>query len=524
MKRLLNITLLLLIFCSGTVKAQDSLFFYKSGDIIYGTSKYAIDSVTFISPASYLNTRTNAVLNAIASNADLAKFAQMIQIAGYERKIDNVTIWAPVNSSLSQIDLSDTMLVRRTVSNHISNLKTNTWFYGDSLTVTMLSNKHYSLKNASGNYLLAGNLILNPNMYVANSIIQVIDKPLNYRQNIWEYITQGTGHDSMKAYFNSHIKTTGTSTTNDLLNQLSFINSEDTLSTAIIPSDDAWKDAYDKLYPYCAAPYDSLKDSQDEATKFAIIHNNFFQGKLNATTDSIFTATSGYQLKSPVTMLEGAQTQELTNGNCFNVTQQQMSNPGYWDKTIRIEAENAMYGRRIVNFTPAININLNARFDVSAGKYLVLTNNTTNNALTTRAEFPIPNTLSTKYNVYCVFVPGIAVDTADYKPYKVKFYVSYLDNKNSSGISAPGGYQVTMKAVTAVNVPGTTAAVFTTDGVTVQKMLVLKDFQLPFCNLYISNKSKINFSLFVQNAATVAETANYNRNLRIDCIILEPVQ
>ena len=50
MKRLLYIILLLLIFCSGAVKAQDSLFFYKSGTIIYGTPKYLIDSVTFLAP------------------------------------------------------------------------------------------------------------------------------------------------------------------------------------------------------------------------------------------------------------------------------------------------------------------------------------------------------------------------------------------------------------------------------------------------------------------------------------------
>lgn len=525
MKRLLYIILLLLIFCSGAVKAQDSLFFYKSGTIIYGTPKYLIDSVTFLAPDYYPNSRSNEVLNNLMSNANLTKFAKMIQIARFEKKLDDVTIWAPVNSALSQVDLSDTVLVKRIVTNHISNSKISTTFNGDSLMITMLSNKHYLLKRTLGNCSLDGNKILTQNVYVSKSIIHIIDNPLIYKLNIWEYITQGIGHDLMKAYFNSHTKaTTGTSTTNDLLDQMSFINSEDTLSSVIIPSDDAWKDAYSKLYPYCVAPFDSLKDSQDEATKFAIIKNNFFPGKLNAlTTDSVFTATSGYQLKSPATILEGAQTRELSNGNCFNVDLQRMYNPEYWNKTIRIEAENAMYGRNVTNFSPATRINSNAGFDISAGKYLILTNNTISNTSIARVEFLIPNTLSTKYNVYCVFVPGTAVDTADHKPYKVKFYVSYLDNKNSSGTSAPGGYQVTMKAVSATNTLGT-SAVFTTDGATVQKMLVLKDFQLPFCNLYMSNKSKINFSLSVVNATKLSETANYNRDIRIDCIILEPVQ
>jgi len=463
------------------------------------------------------------------SNADLTKFAQMIQIARFEKKLDDVTIWAPVNSSLSQVELSDTVLVKRIVTNHIANSKISTTFNGDSLMVTMLSNKHYLLNKTLGNCLLDGNTIQTPNVYVANSIIHIMNKPLAYKMNIWEYITQGTGHDLMKVYFNSHTKvSTGTSTTNDLLNQLSYINSEDTLSSVIIPSDDAWKDAYTKLHPYCAAPYDSLKDSQDEATKFAIIHNNFFQGKLNAlTTDSVFTATSGYELKSPASMLEGAQTQELTNGNCFNVNQLKMYNLEYWNKEIRIEAENTGYGLKTQNYTRTIGWYSDGVFNISDKKYLKLTPTAAATAAT--VEFPIPNTLSTKYNVYCVFVPGTVDNSNNHKPYKVRFSLSYLDNKNGPGTAIPAGYQVTRATVDANNniqAPSVASNVFITDGATVQKMLVVKNLQLPFCNLYMSNKSPIKFSLFVENAvgSTAPELLNYSKTTRIDCIILEPVQ
>jgi hypothetical protein len=533
MKRVMYLTLLLSVIFTG-VKAQDSLFFYKSGNIIYKESGSLVDSVTFLAPDYYGNCRSNNVLNTLKSTPDLTKFAQMIQIAGYENKLDDATIWAPVNSALSQIDLSDVDLVIRIVRNQISKSKLSITLLEDSLKVTMLNNKHYVLKKAQDNYSLDGNQVLTPNVYTAASVIHVLQSYVSIKPNLWEYITQGTGHDLMKTFVNGYNITTfdsiaGTyTTTNDLLDQVLFADNEDSLCTAIIPTDDAWNDAYTKLYPYCAAPTGGTIDNHDYATRFAIIRNNFFRGKLNSiTADSVYTASSGYQLKSPATMLEGAQNQEVSNGNCITVNQLKMYNPEYWNKEIRIEAENAIYGTKVTNFNADITSCTNGNFNISNNKYLILNNTSTNNLIYANVEFPIPNTLSTKYNVYCVFVPGAAVDTSDHKPYKVRFYLSYLDNKNSSGTSIPTGFQVTKATVdanNAIQLPTIASHVFITDGATVQKMLVVKDLQLPFCNLYMSTKSTIKFSLFIESAAKTTETTIYNRNIRIDCIILEPVQ
>jgi len=534
MKRVLYLTLLMSLFCSGLTKAQDSLFFYKSGDLIYKESGYNVDSVTFLAPDYYGNCRSNIVLNTLMSTPELTKFAQMIQIAGFNNKLDDATIWAPVNSALSQIDLSNVDLVKKIVSNHITKSVISTSSFGDSLKLTMLNKKHFIFKKVSGNYTLDGNIILTSNIYSARSVIHTLNGYIPYKLNMWEYLTQGTGHDLLKAYINEHTITTHDSiigtytTTNDLFNQLTFTNNEDSLSSAIIPTDEARNDAYSKLYPYCAAPYNSLRDAQDDATKFAIIQNNFFLGKLNTvTTDSVYKATSGYQLKYPTSMLDGAQTQEMSNGNCFNVNLLKMYNPEYWNKEIRIEAENLSYGLKTQYFSAIITPYSNDVFYISDKNFLTLNNTSTNNLVITNVEFPIPNTLSTKYNVYCVFVPGVVVDTADHRPNKVKFYLSYLDNKNASGTAIPGGYQVTKATVDANNniqVPTKASNIFTTDGKTVQKMLVVKDLQLPFCNLYMNNKSIIRFSLFVENAAKTTEKTTYNRDIRIDCIILEPVQ
>jgi len=529
MKKVFYITLLFSVFCFGVTKAQDSLFFYKSGDIIYKEAGSMIDSVAFVAPDYYEINRSNIVFDDLKSNSELTRFAQMIQIAGYVKKLDNTTIWAPINSALSQINLSDTALVRQIVTNHIAKSKISTAQIGDSQKIIMLNNKRLFFTKSLNNYFFDGNAVLTSNIYSFNSIIHIINGYAPFKPNIWDYITQGTGHDLMKAYVNAHTnKTFDSPTGNTILDQLPFANNEDSLYSAIIPSDEAWTDAYTKLYPYCVVPDDSLSNSHDEATKFAIIHNNFFKGKLNAvTTDSVFTATSGYKLKSPATILAGAQTNELTNGNCFNVNQLKMYNPEYRNNEIRIEAENTGYGLKTQYYSSTITTYTDGVFNISDKKYLKLTPSSSLN--TAYVEFPIPNTLATKYNVYCVFVPGTAVNPNDHKPYKVRFSLSYLDNKNATGTAIPTGYQVTRATVDANNniqAPSVASNIFITDGATVQKMLVVKNLQLPFCNLYMSNISPIKFSLFVENAvgSTASELVNYSKTPRIDCIILEPVQ
>jgi hypothetical protein len=50
MKRLLQLLILFIVFSIGVTKAQDSLYFYKTGNIVYRESTSQIDSTTFLSP------------------------------------------------------------------------------------------------------------------------------------------------------------------------------------------------------------------------------------------------------------------------------------------------------------------------------------------------------------------------------------------------------------------------------------------------------------------------------------------
>ncbi|MDP4270796.1 MAG: fasciclin domain-containing protein [Bacteroidota bacterium] len=525
-----SLFLLLFLFtgvCINTIKAQDSLFFYKSGKIIYRTTVYSVDSLTYFSPKDYSTSRSNLVFENIRSNPQLSLFARMIQIAGYENKLDSVTVWAPMDNALSEINLSDTALVKRVVNNHIAKTKIWSTYPYSAMMVNMLNSKRYVFATSPG-YSMGGYTISTPNIFVASSVVHVLNGYLPYTKNIWEYIMQEPGHDLLKAYINSHNKTvtnssTGvTTTTNDLADLLSFTNNESLTYSVLVPSDEAWTDAYNKLLPYCASP-----DNQGDAAKLAIIHNNFFKGRINTASDSIYTSTSGYKLNTPKTMLDGTQATNVSNGNIINVSHLKMYDPEYWNKTIKVEAQSVAYLDSLrSNYSSTITNYL----DGNSTPYVTYVPTTISSIAVLYARFPIPNTLSTKYNIYCNFVPSTVNDTTDKRPYKVKFYLTYIDANGTLVKNA--GFDINRQLTTT----SSQIASFTTNGVAPTRMLVAQNFEFPYSNIVCgfpasgtsaSNPlGKVNVFLKVQNAAssTVADRLTYNRTIRIDSIILEPVQ
>jgi hypothetical protein len=163
---------------------------------------------------------------------------------------------------------------------------------------------------------------------------------------------------------------------------------------------------------------------------------------------------------------------------------------------------------------------LGSTYNISKNQYLVCEPTTVSKTTQNSVTFPIPNTLSGKYNIYCVLVPSSIVTSTDFRQNKVRFSLSYLNN---------AGVQVTNAAITATNgistVNGAIGAIFTTDAFAITKMFVTQ-FSFPYCNLFTTKSaiSDITVKLKVENATVITETVNYDRTLRIDYIILEPVQ
>jgi len=491
----------------------------------------------------------------IHSRPDFARFDSMLHRTGYDSILNQsqtFTVWVPLDSTLVNVNLNDSVAIRRIVENHITKYSHPTVeIHNANKVMTMINKKLLTFGMTNGKLSLDGNIIVEPDHAMKNGIIHVINKFVPYKTNFWEFLNEATGIDEFKSYINS-LTTKELNTnlsynngvfvdsvfkyTNKVTDNLAALSNEDSIYTALFPTNTAWNEAYSRISPYFNSlpdkklPNDSGAIYQDKITKWTLVRDVFFRGNLRVPVGvPSLLSTYGTEFVSPDRLFSGSQSHEMSNGTCYKTDLLNYTATETWNKKIVIEAESSYYGRTFSNYAGSNVSSIGTGLNISDGYYLNMTPTTSSSLSTLFVQFPMPNTLSTKYNLYCVFVPTVITDTLDHRPYKVKFYINYVDNKNLSGTLVPSGFPV-VKATVDVNntlqLPSKTSNTFITDGKTVQKMLVVKNLSLPFCNIFQNSKSPINFSLIVQNATgtTKAETDNYNRNVRIDCIILEPVQ
>jgi len=480
----------------------------------------------------------------IQSQAELSTFTKMLKSTGYDsvlNKSQTFTIWAPNNQALVNVDLTDTALVRKIVKNHITRFSRPS---SGVITkkVLMLDNKLIVFALGTTGYTFGVKAIVKSDVATTNGIIYILSDYAPYKMNIWEFINNASGIDSLRGYLNSltvnQIDTAASykdgifistvyKQTNKALTYLGNFKSEDSLYTAILPDNTAWVEAYARILPY----YNTLsKDggvpAQIANTKWTLIQDLFFKGKqtLPIVQDTLYS-TYGHAFFNPNRLFAGAQSTEMSNGISYLTSQLQNSATDSWFKEIRIEAESTRYGRTTSNYTATSVTSIGTGYTISKGYYLRLDPTTSSSISKLFVNFPIPNTLSAKYDIYCVFVPTSIVDTTDKRPNKVRFYLSYV---NSAGV------QVTNASIDAnhqVQLPSKASAIFTTTpSGKPEMMLVTSGFQFSYSNLvgsadYISGLLST-VAVKVENAAGVSsvELAGFNRTLRIDCIILKPVQ
>jgi uncharacterized surface protein with fasciclin (FAS1) repeats len=482
----------------------------------------------------------------IKNQSDLTIFTKMLKTTGYDSiisKAGTFTVWVPNDDALKNItteQLSDTTFVLQIVRNHITRFSYTTSGVM-SKTIRMMDNKLFVLAKEPDGYSFGGKKIIQTesNIATSNGIVYVMGDYLPYRLNLWEYIHNTKGLESLRTYIDSLTTLTIDSlasyknnnlvsyvykSTNKALNNLGALNTEDSIYTTILPNNAAWEEAYNRIYPfYNTSENDGGVKTQISNVKWTLIKDLVFRGRIIPPTglDSLFSTYQRNGFVNPDRLFQNSQQVELSNGLGYVSDQLKSTDRDSWYKEIKIEAEDPFYGgRKVVNYSTSIESSIGTGFIVSKGYYLNLTPTGTNTIA--NVTFKLPNTLSAKYDIYCVFIPTSILDTANRKPSKVKFTLGY---KNSDGIQA-AGY---IDANNLVQSKPTLGAVFTTNPLLTQPepMLVASGFQFPFTNL-IDPKDpnpavSTTVSLKIDNAALPSD-ATANRSLLIDCIILKPVQ
>ena len=147
-------------------------------------------------------------------------------------------------------------------------------------------------------------------------------------------------------------------------------------------------------------------------------------------------------------------------------------------------------------------------FNISGGYFLNCKPTSTSSLIPLYVNVPIPNVFSMKYNVYVVFVPTVISDTTDKRPYKINFYLSTNANATSPMYTQLG------------------ASNQLTNATSITKLLVASNYEFTNSNIVHDPNSTSKITIRVRNMGGVSTTElkNYNRNMRIDYILLQPVE
>jgi uncharacterized surface protein with fasciclin (FAS1) repeats len=476
---------------------------------------------------------TVMLANYIHMQPDLSTFYKMLTLTGYDTILNQsqtYTVWAPTNDALQNVDLTDTKSVLDIVKNHIARFSISTSnVYSQPEYVKMLNGKliQFSLDNSG--YQFGGCALTSSDMLVANGILHVISSYEPFLANIWEYINRTPGLDSMNAYLKSQVKkvfypdasielyvdSLGNRIydsvfieTNVFLNKIGHINTEDSIYTAILPNNTAWNEAYDRIKNYYVSAHATkAAQIQRENTMYSLVKDLVFRGRISSpsSNDSV-VSTTGNVFLQPSYLFNAAST-KVSNGLVYVSNALQYKATDSWHKTIRIEAESTD-GRSNTNSNIYTRYSYGSGLSVSNKTYILVDPTVANSSVSkVNVIFTIPGTLSAKYNIYCVFVPTSIVTPTDLRPYKPLFFISYVHNVNGQPVYSRDALTVT-NSITNPN--------------TITKMLIAKNFQFPYSHVDSDEKSSEVVTIQVQNNVA-KESTLYSRQMRIDCILLEPV-
>ncbi|MBN2765682.1 MAG: fasciclin domain-containing protein [Paludibacteraceae bacterium] len=482
----------------------------------------------------------------IKSKSEFSIFADMIQLSGFDKVLSSsqtYTVWVPNNKALQNFNLADTVAVTNIVKNHITRFLYSSAGL-DFVPVNMLSKKIINFERHNNAFVFGSSKLVSDEVLAKNGIIHILDTFVPYSYNVWEFIGRTPGLDSLRAFlyaqseyvfdeeasieigtneFNQAIYDSVITFSNPILDKIGALYLEDSLYAAILPDNNAWNLIYNKVKQnFRVLPEAGGEALQKLYTQQAIVEDLVFRLpdlKTDITLADSLMATSGSVFKPSEYLFVNAKKHELSNGIAYVTDSLRFKASDAWQKNIRVEAETSEYGRTYDYSNLYLRSGAGSGFEVSKNRYLMVecTSPMTPGAVT----FPIPNTLAGKYRIYCVFVPSNIVLASDtLRKYKVQFNVSYVSNSGKPVLNA--AVSSTNKIITTA---GAKAADFQTLPAEVTKMFVT-EIDLSYCNILTkeSTNSDITVKLKVSSSAKVTETVRFDRSMRIDYIVLEPVE
>ena len=442
----------------------------------------------------------------ILQNPQLSDFADLVRQAGFNDELDGThfyTVWAPLNgtydaAALRQKDNEE--LLYQFVKSHVAEYNHNASGQVEE-RIHALNAKSFSFLG-SGNYtyggiglqqsniaskngtlhLLNGAAQFYPNVYENLWIAQDIDSAAQYFKK-YEYVTldlvnsvPGPTIDGIMTYIDSVMVTTNTLVSNTLRAK---IENEDSSYTMLVPNNNAWNEAYNRIKPYFnylpttvsqdiasnTAPttgptkevkIDNIK-LRDSLTYYHMTRNLVYSNTSRynqwmidesaAKSDTLYTTTRR-KLSNPDDILGSVVSKQVMSNGQFLIVDSLAMHPwetycpsllishynqahDSWngsDQTVNISALKSDYDEISVS-----NGEKNFTY-YTEGRLSYLWSRPITSRGQPQVVFYLPGVLSTTYHFYCIMMPTNAAKgdtTAVDKPNNVNFALSYCTDKGA---------------------------------------------------------------------------------------------
>ena len=522
---------------------------------------------------SLLDSQHASLWQNIAQNENLSQFASLLKLTGYDEVLNasqTYTVWAPVNGSFDYealTSLSNDRLQKEFVENHIARNNYPASGAVDQRVYTL--NEKLMFFSGSGSYAIQGVSVDKANLATGNGTIHMLKGKIPFVQNIYESLNSYEYPiDSISTFFHSYDvrklneqKSVQGPTLNGEITYLdsifdehndlfsryfAYINREDSNYSMIVPTNEAWnraKATIGKYFNYVPSfefmentstterkkvdvKIRDVKYLKDSIVNQMLTENLFFNNNLydnrkldapdaatNFHCDSLYsTGMVKIYSEDAARLLENTRRLEKSNG-CVWLTDDslRMRTWTFWNPEIRLQAENNSMVASSVNvynnepqriYVAPGTQNPEVKGRISQDSYLdvVPAAQSTNPGVV----FYLPEVRSTTYSIYMVTVPANITNPKNAtKPYRFSVTMGYAD--------ALGRNQDNDRSWLAVST-------FVSDSAQIDT-IYLGDFTFPMA--YYGTGDYYPY-LRVNSSVTSRERANYDRNMRIDCLILRP--
>lgn len=388
----------------------------------------------------------NTLWEEIESRDDLKPFKDLLEQYGYKDMLNGpqmYTVFAPVGAiDTVGIGASVEKIKTEVIENHIARFAYSAnGAINNKPEVVMLNTKEIGFVQEGDTYKFGNQKFTTEyNIRAKNGVLHIIEGQQMFFHNIWEYLTTDARFDNIREYlysFNDTILNEDKSVKGEInadgqqeyLDSVIYINNslfytigqldnEDSTYTMIIPTNEAWDEAYERIKPYYQFPSSISREKRDSMqnyyTQLGIVRDLVFshtmqksvEDSLISTTKSVFEKPFEYILSD---YSDWNQSKACSNGGVFVVENLKHNPWDSWHKTIKIEAERANaldYDRNSSNYlyyTRTLPSTDTLFTKVSNGSYIEVTPKTkTSKPVVT---FNVWNVLAGSYDVKVVLLP-----------------------------------------------------------------------------------------------------------------------